>query len=145
MKSAQLYTSIQQFKKDFPKKRIYDLFKNYIDSGKVSSCYSDRNRFNWDLFDDQYEELGNSWNSCVEAIMVEGPDKIYFDIYVQGDSTDSNELVSYEEFTRTSGNVTIKSTYARKNALYDDKTRLKILNKIAELLSDAVDGNDVFA
>ena len=140
MKSAQLYTSIQQFKKDFPKKLIYDLFKNHIDSGKIG-----RNRFNRGLFDDQYEELGNSWNSYVEAMCVEGPDKIYFDIYVQGDSTDSNELVSYEEFTRTSGNVTIKSTYAQKNALYDDKTRLKILNKIAELLSDAVDGNNVFA
>ena len=140
MKPAQLYTSIQQFKKDFPKKRIYDLFKNHIDSGKVG-----RNRFNRGLFDDQYEELGNSWNSCVEAIMVEGPDKIYFDIYVQGDSTDSNELVSYEEFTRTSGNIVVKSLIARQNALYDDKTRLKILNKIAELLSDAVDGNNVFA
>ena len=140
MKPAQLYTSIQQFKKDFPKKLIYDLFKNHIDSGKVG-----RNRFNRGLFDDQYEELGNSWNSCVEAIMVEGPDKIYFDIYVQGDSTDSNELVSYEEFTRTSGNIVVKSLIARQNALYDDKTRLKILNKIAELLSDAVDGNNVFA
>lgn len=48
MKPAQLYTSIQQFKKDFPKKRIYDLFKNYIDSGKIG-----RNRFNWHLFDNQ--------------------------------------------------------------------------------------------
>ena len=140
MKSAQLYTSIQQFKKDFPKKLIYDLFKNHIDSGKIG-----RNRFNRGLFDDQYEELGNSWNTYVEAMCVEGPDKIYFDIYVQGDSTDSNELVSYEEFTRTSGNVVVKSPIARQNALYDDKIRLKILNKIAELLSDAVDGNDVFA
>lgn len=137
--STQLYTSIQQFKKDFPKKLIYDLFKNHIDSGKIG-----RNRFNPDLFDDQYKELGNAWNSYVEAIRVEGPDKIYFDIYVQGDSTDSNELVSYNEFTRTSGNVTVKSTYARGNAVYDDRTRLKILNKIVELLSDAVDGNDVF-
>ena len=144
MKSAQLYTSIQQFKKDFPKKRIYDLFKNYIDSGKVSSCYSDRNRFNWDLFDDQYEELGNSRNSCVEAIMVEGPDKIYFDIYVQGDSTDDNELIPYDEFTQNSGSVIVKSQIARQNAMYDERTRLKILNKIAELLSDAVDGNKVF-
>lgn len=139
MKPAQLYTSIQQFKNDFSKKHIYDLFKNHIDSGKIG-----RNRFNSNLFDDQYNELGNSWNSYVEAIRVEGPDKIYFDIYVQGDSTDSNELVSYDEFTRTSGNVTVKSTYARKNAVYDDRTRLKILNKIVELLSDSVDGNDVF-
>ena len=139
MKPAQLYTSIQQFKRDFPKKHIYDLFKNHIDSGKIG-----RNRFNSNLFDDQYNELGNSWNSYVEAIRVEGPDKIYFDIYVQGNSTDSNELVSYDEFTRTSGNVTVKSTYAQVNALYDDRTRLKILNKIAKLLSDAVDGNNVF-
>lgn len=140
MKPAQLYTSIQQFKNDFSKKHIYDLFKNHIDSGKIG-----RNRFNPNLFDDQYKELGNSWNSYVEAIRVEGPDKIYFDIYVQGDDTDSNELVSYDEFTRTSGNVTVKSTYAQGNAVYDDRTRLKILNKIAELLSDAVDGNDVFS
>lgn len=140
MKPSQLYTSIQQFKKDFPKKCIYDLFKNYIDSGKIG-----RNRFNSNLFGNQFDDLGNSWNSYVEAIRVEGPDKIYFDVYVQGDSTDSNELVSYEEFTKTSGNVTVKSTYAQGNALYDDRTRLKILNKISELLSDAVDGNDVFA
>ena len=139
MKPAQLYTSIQQFKKDFPKKRIYDLFKNYIDSGKIG-----RNRFNRHLFDNQFDELGNSWNSYVEAIRVEGPDKIYFDIYVQGDSTDDNELISYDEFTQNSGSVIVKSQIARQNAMYDERTRLKILNKIAELLSDAVDGNKVF-
>lgn len=142
--TQQLYTSIQQFKRDFPKKTIYDLFKNHIDSGRVGRNYSDRNIFNRELFDNQEHELGNSWNSYVTGILVESPSKIYFDIYVQGDSTDDNELISYDEFTQNSGSVIVKSQIARQNAMYDERTRLKILNKIAELLSDAVDGNKVF-
>ena len=96
------------------------------------------------MFDNQEHELGNSWNSYVTGILVESPSKIYFDIYVQGDSTDDNELISYDEFTQNSGSVIVKSQIARQNAMYDERTRLKILNKIAELLSDAVDGNKVF-
>ena len=141
---SQEYSSIQQFKRDFPKKTIYDLFKNHIDSGRVGRNYSDRNIFNHELFDNQEHELGNSWNSYVTGILVESPSKIYFDIYVQGDSTDDNELISYDEFTQNSGSVIVKSQIARQNAMYDERTRLKILNKIAELLSDAVDGNKVF-
>ena len=96
------------------------------------------------MFDNQEHELGNSWNSYVTGILAESPSKIYFDIYVQGDSTDDNELISYDEFTQNSGSVIVKSQIARQNAMYDERTRLKILNKIAELLSDAVDGNNVF-
>ena len=54
--TQQLYTSIQQFKRDFPKKTIYDLFKKHIDSGRVGRNYSDRNIFNRELFDNQEHE-----------------------------------------------------------------------------------------
>ena len=52
--------------------------------------------------------------------------------------------VSYDDFTKNSGNVTIASHIAEANAVYDERTRLMILNTIASLLSDAVDGNNVF-
>ena len=53
-------------------------------------------------------------------------------------------FLSYDEFTKTYGNVEVKSDIANAIAVYTEKTRLKILNNIYECLSDAADGQDVF-
>lgn len=133
------YTSISQFRRDFPEREIYKIL---IELG-IKKKY-DRLTFRRDLFDNSYKEFGNDWNSHIEAIHISGSNKVSFEVYVQGDSTDDTVMVSYDDFTKNTGNVTIVSHHAEVNAVYDEKTRLMILNTIASLLSDAVDGNKVF-
>ena len=99
--------------------------------------------FNDAIYDEIEDALGNEWNSYIEAIKIQN-NKIYFDIYIQGDSTDDNVDISYDEFTKTSGDVEVKSDIANAIAVYSEKTRLKILNNIYECLSDAADGQEVF-
>lgn len=137
--SQSKYTSIAQFKRDFPEKEIYRIL---VKLGADKKRY--KATFKKDLFDNMYDELGNDWNSYIESINIAGPNKIEFEIYMAGDSTDDTEIVSYDEFTKNSGNVTIRSQIARVNATYDERIRLKILNKILILLKDAENGKGVF-
>ena len=98
--------------------------------------------FNGGIYNEIDDALGNGWNSHVEAIKIYN--KVYFDVYVQGDSTDDNEDVSYDEFTKPYGDVTVKSNIAEETVIYTAELRLKILNNIQEFFSDFVDGQEVF-
>lgn len=133
------YTSISQFKQDFPESIIRKIL------GELDTKIGHKRlRFKQSLFDNQFKEFGNNWDSYIESIGVTSQNKIYFDIYVQGDSTDSNETVLYDNFTKSYGNIMVNSPMASTTATYDERDRLMIFNKLASLLRDAVNGADVF-
>lgn len=134
----QPYKSIQAFKAAFPEKEIYNIL---VELGIKNK--RDRLIFNKNLFNDMYEEMGNDWNSYISGLYITKYHQVYFDVYIAGDS-DESELVSYDDFTKTYGNVEVKGHLTKTTAVYDEEDRLMIFNKIAQLLSDAVDGNDVF-
>ena len=137
--SHQSYTWIQKFKEAFPERKIYDIL---VELGIKNK--SDRLIFNKKLFDDMYKEMGNNWNSYISGLHITKCHQVCFEVYIAGDSSDDSELVSYDDFTKTYGNVEVKGAFTKHTAVYTEKVRLMIFNKIAELLSDAVDGNDVF-
>lgn len=135
--------SISDFRKQMPEKEMLKVFK-FLELDTNNARYAfNKKLFNGGIYNEIDDALGNGWNSHVEAIKIYN-NKVYFDVYVQGDSTDDNEDVSYDEFTKTSGDVEVKSDIANAIAIYSEKTRLKILNNIYECLSDAVDGQEVF-
>ena len=135
----QSYQTIQKFKEAFPEKEIYNIL---VELGIKNK--SNRLMFNKKLFDDMYKEMGNDWNSYISELHITKYHQVCFEVYIAGDSSDETELVLYDDFTKTYGNVEVKGHFTKHTAVYTEKVRLMILNKIAELLSDAVDGNDVF-
>ena len=137
--SHQSYTWIQKFKEAFPERKIYDIL---VELG-IKNKY-DRLIFNKKLFDDMYKEMGNDWNSYISGLHITKYHQVCFEVYIAGDSSDDSELVLYDDFTKTYGNVEVKGHFTKHAAVYTEKVRLMIFNKIAQLLSDAVDGNDVF-
>ena len=135
--------SISDFRKQMSEKEMLKVFKFLeLDTNNARYVFN-KKLFNGGIYNEIDDALGNGWNSYVEAIKIYN-NKVYFDVYVQGDSNDDNEDVSYDEFTKTSGDVEVKSDIANAIAVYSEKTRLKILNSIYECLSDAVDGQEVF-
>lgn len=137
--SHQSYTWVQKFKEAFPERKIYDIL---VELG-IKNKY-DRLIFNQKLFDDMYKEMGNNWDSYISGLHITKYHQVCFEVYIAGDSSDDSELVSYDDFTKTYGDVEVKGAFTKHTAVYTEKVRLMIFNKIAELLSDAVDGNDVF-
>lgn len=137
--SHQSYTWIQKFKEAFPERKIYDIL---VELG-IKNKY-DRLIFNKKLFDDMYKEMGNNWDSYISGLYITKYHQVCFEVYIAGDSSDDSELVLYDDFTKTYGNVEVKGAFTKHTAVYTEKVRLMIFNKIAQLLSDAVDGNDVF-
>ena len=137
--SHQSYTWIQKFKEAFPERKVYDIL---VELG-IKNKY-DRLIFNKKRFDDMYKELGNYWDSYRSGLYITKYHQVCFEVYIAGDSSDDSELVLYDDFTKTYGNVEVKGAFTKHIAVYTEKVRLMIFNKIAELLSDAVDGNDVF-
>ena len=135
----QSYQTIQKFKAAFPEREIYDIL---VELGIKNK--SDRLIFNKKLFDDRYKEMGNDWNSYISGLYITKYHQVGFEVYIAGDSSDETELVLYDNFTKTYGDVEVKGHFTKHTAVYTEKVRLMIFNKIAELLSDAVDGNDVF-
>ena len=133
------YTSISQFKQDFPESTI----RKILGEIDIKRGYK-RLRFKRSLFNNQFKEFGNDWDSYIESIGVTSQNKIYFDIYVQGNSTDSNETVLYDDFTKNCGRVMVNSPMASTTAVYDERDRLMIFNKLTNLLHDAVNGADIF-
>ena len=137
--SHQSYTWIQKFKEAFPERKIYDIL---VELG-IKNKY-DRLTFNKNLFKNEYEEIGNDWKSYISGLHIKKYHQVCFDVYIAGENSDEDELVLYDDFTKTYGNVEVKGRSTKQTAVYTEKVRLMIFNKIAELLSDAVDGNDVF-
>lgn len=135
----QPYKSIRTFKAAFPEKEIYNIL---VELG-IKNKY-DRLTFNKNLFKNEYEEIGNVWNSYINGLHITKYHQVCFDVYIAGDNSDEDELVLYDDFTKTYGNVEVKGRLTKQTAVYTEKVRLMIFNKIAQLLSDAVDGNDVF-
>lgn len=135
--------SISDFRKQMSEKEMLKVFKFLELNSNNTRHIFNRELFNGGIYDKIEDALGNGWNSYVEAIKIYN-NKVYFDVYVQGDSDDDIVDVSYDEFTKTSGDVEVKSDIANAIAVYSEKTRLKILNNIYECLSDAVDGQEVF-
>lgn len=137
--SHQSYTWIQKFKEAFPERKIYDIL---VELG-IKNKYN-RLIFNKKLFNDMYKEMGNDWDSYISGLHITKYHQVCFEVYIAGDSCDETKLVLYDDFTKTYGNVEVKGYFTKHTAVYTEKVRLMIFNKIAELLSDAVDGNDVF-
>lgn len=135
--------SISDFRKQMSEKEMLKVFKFLeLDINNARYVFN-KKLFNGSIYDEIEDALGNGWNSYVEAIKIYN-NKVYFNVYVQGDSNDDNVFLSYDEFTKTSGDVKVKSDIANAIAVYTEKNRLKILNNIYECLSDAVDGQEVF-
>ncbi len=137
------FKSILDVRKRMSENEIFKAFEFLeLDTNNVRHIFN-RDLFNGAIYDLIQDALGNGNNSYIESIKLKN-NKVYFCIYVQGDSDDDIVDVSYDEFTKTYGDVEVKSDIAKAIAVYTEKTRLKILNNIYECLSDAADGQEVF-
>ena len=137
------YKSIDDFRKRMPEKEIFKAFEFLeLDTNNVRHIFN-RDLFNGAIYDLIQDALGNGSNSYIESIKLKN-NKVYFCIYVQGDSDDDIVDVSYDEFTKPYGDVAVKSNIAEETVIYTAELRLKILNNIQEFLSDFVDGQEVF-
>ncbi len=141
------FKSISDFKRALSEKEMINILLNEV--GKKDHYYLDKEMCNL-LFKDfatKFESgmsvaLGNEWDSYIQGFYIKG-NKLMFDMYAGGDSTDENTSVSYDDFMKSSGLVTIKFPLARINAVYDEKTRLKIANCLFDLMQTIVDGQEM--
>lgn len=137
------YKSISDFRKYMSEEEIRKSFEFCELNNTNSRHVFDKKFFNGAIFDKIADALGNDWNSYMEAIkFVNG--ELYFEFYIQGDSTDDTVDISYDDFTKPSGDVEIESYIAKETAVYSKEDRLKILNNLFEILQAACDGQKIF-
>ena len=142
------FKSIEDAKKALSEKEIIDII---ISEAGKKDHYSLDKKVCDTLFRDfasKFESgvsvaLGNEWNSYIKGFYING-NKLMFDVWAGGDSTDEDMPVSYNDFMKSYGSVTIKFPYAKVNVVYDERTRLKIANSLFELMQALVDGQDIF-
>lgn len=72
--------------------------------------------------------VGNNWNSTIEGLY-RSNGKLFVDVYIQGDSTDTEESEYYERFF-SYGRVSVRSEHLGCTATYDERDKAKVMRSI---------------